>query len=105
MRGRTHVGYHSRMAQVVFLLTRGPRTVQEILYLLGIPSHGNNGTSITKCLHALEEEGLVVKAGRRKTLPQGTGEGRSVLWRWVPFEELLGEAGSQPNPPERGTTK
>lgn len=82
--------YYNRMAQVVFFLTRGPRTVKELGYLLGLGERDRSyvHSQVSRYLRALEEEGLVEQQGFR----WDTGRGRRArVWVWV------ANAGSETN--------
>lgn len=81
--GTSLTRYYTRMAQVVFLLVGAPRTIPEIIHLLGMESDRSSAhTRIKQYMLALEEEGLVRQVGFRNA---NRGRGRkSVIWAWVP---------------------
>lgn len=75
--------YYNRMAQVVFLLVGAPRTIPELIHLLGMTTdRASAHTQMKRYLVALEEEGLVAQVGLRDST--GKGGRRSVIWAWVP---------------------
>lgn len=75
--------YYDRMAQVVFLLTRAPRTVMELIHLLGMNGNRSSAyTQVMRYLLALEAEGLVARAGKRHMNATNLGR-KSTIWVWV----------------------
>lgn len=81
--GTSVVRYYERMAQVVFLLVGAPRTIPELIHLLGMTTdRASAHTQMKRYLLALEEEGLVAQVGFRDST--GRGGRKSVIWAWVP---------------------
>ena len=73
-----------RMADVVALLCKAPRTVPEIQGLLGV-GHGNAESAVREFVAALHGEGLVYIVGTRP--PQGrssSGGHEALVYGWQP---------------------
>jgi len=71
MRGASH------WPAIVFLLTRGPRTIRELRQLTGASENGIHGV-----IKKLEDEGLVEVGGFRKSATPRPGSLPNE-WRWV----------------------
>jgi DNA-binding IclR family transcriptional regulator len=63
------------MASVVQLLTRAPRTAQELCHLTD-----TSRNAVDRYIHALRDEGLIVRAPEHD-VPSGAA--KQNAWRWV----------------------
>ena len=78
---------YNDMAAVVMLLTKAPRTVPELLWLLGL-ENGNAHSRAMRMMEALIDEGLVVECGKRETVSKLGHRGRDArLYAWVNHAE------------------
>ena len=86
---KKYESFHKRMASIVFLLIKAPRTVGEIAEVLGMPmrqdSKGTKGSTrciIMRSIDALIDEGLVEKVGYR--IRQDDKQGRQpAIYAWI----------------------
>ena len=79
---------YNDMAAVVMMLTRAPRTIPELLTLLGLNTGNGSHTRVTKIVWALIDEGLVVECGKRETVSKLGHRGRDArLYAWVNHAE------------------
>ena len=65
-----------RVAAAVLLLTKAPRTANEIGRLLGIPAPA----WLRNWLKAFEAEGLIEKDGKRR---ENGSRKPSIVWKWI----------------------
>jgi hypothetical protein len=86
---RPYTSPFERTASVIFLLLQAPRTIPEMIEVLGMPTKLTNGnrnttswTTLGRCLKALEAEGVVEAVGSR-ALPLGAKGRRATIWAWA----------------------
>lgn len=72
-----------RLAALVMLLVKAPRTCKEIVHLLGMPNHSSSRTYINRFLQALEEEGLIEISPDLQQHPPGQKGRPARVWTWV----------------------
>lgn len=89
-RSKKYFGIHQRFAAILFFLTRSPRTVPELIELLGMPMYHASGTrnsqshaTVSKFLRSMEEEGLVQRVGFRIDPLRGKRGRRPEIWAWT----------------------
>ena len=89
VRKKKYEVYHKRMASIVFMLIKAPRTVAEIAEFLGMSmEHDARGTrnssrnTIMRSINALIDEGLVKHVGNR--IGQDKKRGRQpAVFAWI----------------------
>lgn len=83
---RNYTPVYERMASVIFLLMKAPRTRTELRIALGMPDNTTSITSLTRVLTALEGEGLIEMVGTR--VRRGIGGRQQKVYAWNPVEPV-----------------
>lgn len=94
--GKRLGGIKERYAAATQLLYRAPRTVKEILDLLGLPSYGKSSSyeAMQGHVNALVDEGLLKVVSERR-YPDGADGHRGRVYGWIyqpPAERRQGDS-------------